>query len=98
MKEEAGMEQLVILFPKDSENVILKRTKGKHKRLFVVIYAWDSAFDLAARGLTPGDRLAINPTGTGLVNLTEPVAVPGVHYFNTTRLTRVLDANVIQDQ
>lgn len=73
-------------------------TAGKHKRLFVVIYAWDSAFDLAARGLTPGDRLAINPTGTGLVNLTEPVAVPGVHYFNTTRLTRVLDANVIQDQ
>lgn len=87
-----------ISISRGSENVVLKKPQGKHERLFVVIYACGSAFDLAARGLTPGNCLAINSTATDLVNLTEPVAFPVVHLFNNTRVTRVLDADEIKDQ
>lgn len=64
----------------------------------MIIYAWGSRFDLAARGLTPGDRLAINPAAAGLVNLTDSAAIPGVQLSNITRLTRVVEPDEVQEQ
>ena len=81
------MESPVLPFDKDSESGVTdETTKGRHGRLFVIVYARGSRFDLATRGWTPGDRLAINSAAAGLVNLT--TATPFVDRFNTTTMAR----------
>ena len=94
------MESLVYPFSEeDSRKRSTDQTpKGNHRRLFLVIYAWSSPFDLAAQGSTPDNPLSINPAATGLANVTKFVANTGANFLKTTRLTNGLEANEGQDQ